>query len=161
MRQHRFDIPETQMISSADSYLESALHLEEAWHQKPNIFRSACVLAALSVEIYLKSFIAEDKSRLVDVINGVQIYGGGVGTKRIHGLTQLFDAIPKGWQDKILAQSHDQNPNVDLVATLNHYSDFFVEARYEHEPGAKGYLSDDILRLAEHVKGICHALAQS
>ncbi|MBH3343415.1 hypothetical protein I5O09_06630 [Pseudomonas parafulva] len=152
-------LPSVAVIESADSYLDSALILTRESRTNLELFRPACVLAALAIEIYLKAFTAKDQSVAIAEMNGITIYAGALGTAHGHPLTKIFNnKISADWRKEILDQSAAMNDGIDLLAGLAEYDEFFTNARYGHEADTVGVLRSDLIDLAVHIRDCCKAL---
>ncbi|UTL92001.1 hypothetical protein [Pseudomonas fluorescens] len=152
-------LPSVAVIESADSYLDSALILTRESRANLELFRPACVLAALAIEIYLKAFTAKDQSVVMAEMNGVTMYAGALGTAHGHPLTKIFNnKISTDWRKQILDQSAALNDGIDLLAGLAEYDEFFTTGRYGHEADTIGVLRSDLIDLAVHIRKCCKAL---
>lgn len=92
----KLPLPSLEIIEEGRSYLKSALVIEQAGDT--NLWRSACVLAGFAMELFLKSFLARDDSKLADTINGINVYSGAVVSARGHELDKLFLKITPEWR---------------------------------------------------------------
>mgnify|MGYP003582372501 CR=1 FL=1 len=151
-------LPSVAVIESADGYLDSALILTQESRTNLELFRPACVLAALAIEIYLKAFTAKDQSVAITEMNGTTIYGVALGTAHGHPLTKIFNTISADWRKEILDQSAAMNDGVNLLAGLAEYDKFFTTGRYGHEADTVGVLRSDLIDLAVHMRDCCKAL---
>lgn len=127
-------IPNVKVWLLGKEYLEAAESLEEEiklW--------SAAILAALSIEIFLKSFLAkEDKY-------------GFPSTSRGHPLVDLFAKISAADQADVLSASNEFNPLVDLNNSFQKFNDIFVSARYRYEEESIKSVGNDIVHFARHL----------
>lgn len=150
-------LPSLEIIEEGRAYLRSALVIEQAGDT--NLWRPACVLAGLAMELFLKSFLAKDDSKLADTINGIDIYSGAVKSARGHFLdTQLFQKITPEWRQAILDTSERLSPGYPLQQKLTEYSGYFFNGRYGYEANAIGVIRMEVLDAAEHLEKVCSEL---
>lgn len=109
----------------------------------------AAVLVALSIEIFLKSFLARDDPN------------GYTRAQRGHTLSDLFSKIPDLYQDEIIQFSRNIDPKHDLVSSLTKFNDIFTNARYRYEEGAVQSVGNDIVIFARHLCDVVFELGKS
>lgn len=149
-------LPSLEVIRTGRSYLNAALLLEQS--NNADLFRPMCVLTGLAIEVFLKSFLATDDSKLISEINGIEMYSGAVASKRGHFLDELFDKIDPSWRQAILDTSERLYPGYPLEQKLKDYAGYFFQARYDYEAGSIGVLRSEVLDVAEHMERICTEL---
>lgn len=127
-------IPNTQVWLLGREYLEAAeilLDYNRLW--------PAALLAALALEIFLKSFLA------------ARDHKGNSKTDRGHSLTELFGRISTEDQKDILNCSKEFDASVDFVSCLGKFDNTFFAARYRYEAQAARSVGSDIIYFARHV----------
>lgn len=150
-------LPSLEIIEEGRAYLKSALVIEQAGDTK--LWRPACVLAGFSMELFLKSFLAKDNSKLADTINGIDIYSGAVKSARGHFLdTDIFQKITPEWRQAILDTSERLSPGYPLEQKLSEYSGYFFNGRYGYEANAIDVIRMEVLDAAEHLEKVCSKL---
>ncbi|MFG0671112.1 hypothetical protein ACF8E6_11250 [Pseudomonas sp. xss_1] len=152
-------LPSWEIIEEGRSYLKAAVLIVE--HGDVGQWRPACVLAGFSMELFLKSFLAKDDSKPLDIAfpNGLQMYQGGVSASRGHELDKLFDKIPANYQKLILEASQELEPLLPLKQKLKEFAGYFFDGRYGYETNAIGVLRMDVLEVAGHLERVCIAVA--
>ena len=132
MRLH--PIPNTQVWLQGREYIEAAEILLDY-----NRLQPAVILASLSVEIFLKSFLAKrtEKGR------STTAYG--------HSLTDLFRDIASHDANELLLCSMELEPATKLEQQLLKFDRIFIEARYRYEPDAPYSIGSDIVYFARHI----------
>ncbi len=149
-------LPSLEVIEAGRSYLKSALVLEQTGDT--NLWRPACVLAGLAMELFIKSFLAEDDSKLATTMNGIDIYSGAVKSARGHYLDELFQKITPEWRQAILDTSERLSPGYPLEQKLVEYSGYFFHGRYGYEAKAIGVIRMEVLDAAQHLERVCTEL---
>ncbi|NWC59524.1 hypothetical protein [Pseudomonas veronii] len=149
-------LPSLEVIEEGRSYLKSALVLEQTGGT--NLWRPACVLAGFAMELFIKSFLAEDDSELADTVNGIDIYSGAVKSARGHYLDELFQKITPEWRQAILDTSERLSPGYPLEQKLAEFSGYFFNARYGYEAASIGIMRMEVLDVAEHLERVCTEL---
>ncbi|MGZ0715706.1 hypothetical protein [Pseudomonas palleroniana] len=150
-------LPSLEIIEEGRAYLKSALVIVQA--EDTNLWRPACVLAGFAMELFLKSFLAKDNSKLVDTINGIDIYSGAVKSARGHFLdTDLFQKIKPEWRQAILDTSERLLPGYPLEQKLVEFSGYFFKGRYGYEADAIGVIRMEVLDAAAHLERVCSEL---
>lgn len=131
-------IPNAQVWILGREYLEAAENLVEDVKLWP-----AAVLAALSIEIFLKSFLAQEDKY------------GYPSTERGHPLVDLFSKIDSVDQAEIIRFSKQIDSAYDIYASLEKFNDIFTDARYRYERTAVKSVGNDIVIFARH---LCDAI---
>ncbi|MHB1370839.1 MAG: hypothetical protein ACYC58_05150 [Pseudomonadaceae bacterium] len=98
----KLPIPSLEIINTGRTYLKSALLLEESGEF--DVLRPTCVLAGLSIELFIKSFLATDNSQPIETFKN-KTYSGAIKSERGHALNKLFNLLGAGWRRAILAES--------------------------------------------------------
>ena len=127
-------IPNTKVWILGKDYLEAAESLVEEMKLWP-----AAVLAALAIEIFLKSFLAEEDQ------------DGYPSTQRGHTLTNLFSSISLDDQNEIINFSRENDSTHDMHTSLSKFDDVFIAARYRYEKEARKHVGNDIVIFARHL----------
>jgi HEPN domain-containing protein len=134
-------IPNTKVWILGREYLEAAESLVEETKLWP-----AAVLAALSVEIFLKSFLVVQEDE-----------HGYPSTQRGHPLTDLFSKIDAADQTEIIRCSSQLDSTYNVRASLAEFNDIFTAARYQYEKEAVKSVRNDIVIFARH---LCDAILE-
>lgn len=132
------EIPNDQVAGSARQFRESAdfLYVHRSEH---NCVSPLLVVAALGIELFLKSLNSKWVYHEDDVLPGLGIYRvTSAPLKKGHPLLALFDAIERPFREG-LEQAYAATPVVVGKATIREalaaYDDLFVTARYPFEDG--------------------------
>ncbi|TWH77556.1 hypothetical protein LX59_00474 [Azomonas agilis] len=133
-------IPNAKVWILGREYLEAAESLVKEMKLWP-----AAVLAALSIEIFLKSFLAQEDKH------------GYPSTQRGHPLTDLFSKIDVADQAEIIRFSSQIDSTYDVRASLAKFNDIFTVARYRYEREAVKSVGNDIVIFACH---LCDAILE-
>lgn len=149
-------LPSLEIIEEGRAYLKSAVVIEQAGDT--NLWRPACVLAGFAMELFIKSFLAKDDSKLADTINGIDIYSGAVSSAYGHYLDKLFLKLTPEWRQAILDTSERLSPGYPLKQKLAEYSGYFFKGRYGYEADAIGVIRMEVLDAAEHLERVCSEL---
>lgn len=136
-------LPDIRVWRTANEYQEAASLCDE--HEK---YWAAAVLAALAIEIYLKSFLSKEVE-MASLGGGMQIFKE---TEQGHNLEGLFGKISQPMKALMIRESHLLNSKLDLEKSLTDNKNIFVLARYPHEQGGANSVSNSIVRLAEHMR---------
>lgn len=140
----RKKIPNAQVWILGEEYLKAAESLVKDIKIWP-----AAVLAALSIEIFLKSFLAEEDQH------------GYPSTQHGHPLTVLFSKIDAADQAEIIRFSSQIDSTYDVRASLEKFNDIFTAARYRYEKEAVKSVGNDIVIFARHLCDAVYALGKS
>lgn len=152
-------LPSWEVIEEGRSYLQAASLIVK--HGDVGQWRPACVLAGFSIELFLKSFLAKDDSKPLDIKfpNGLTMYQGGVKSARGHELDDLFKKIPIGYKNIILEASKEISPDFEFEQELQKFSGYFFDGRYGYENKAIGVLDMYVLEVAKHLEQVCIQVA--
>jgi HEPN domain-containing protein len=129
--------PNMRVWSQGRDYVEAAEILLNY-----NRLQPAVVMAALALEIFVKSFMATRHRT------------GHATTKKGHDLSNMFKIIDAETQAEIIACSIEIEPSIDFLLELKKHDDAFVSIRYGHEPTegtARISYGSDILYFARHI----------
>ena len=130
----RQQIPNVRVWEQGRSYVEASEILLDYNRTQP-----AAVLAALALEIFIKSFLAKRHET------------GHATTDHGHDLSTLFKRIESQTQSKLLGCSREIDSSINFVSELTKHDDVFVSARYWYEPTAPNSIGSDIVYFARHV----------
>lgn len=153
------------VVVVADRYLDSAKVLMDIPKRQVLV---AFVLAALSVEIYLKSFLVKRQRTTSEIFPfpdhvGQMItshYENVVPAGMKHQLTQLFERIKSEGKAEILLQKLDI-PESEFVDLLSTYEDYFVKIRYQYEENSRRRADSGVIELAEALKRTCYEIIEA
>lgn len=126
-------VPNKRVFSSANQYQDAAVVLSKT----DGCLWVAAINAALSIEIYLKSFLL-----IQDKVDG---YEGYKKVKKGHDLLKLYLEIDP--DDK--AALKEKLPNLDIESQLERYKNLFTHARYTFEPVNVDSVGTDIIHLSK------------
>lgn len=126
-------IPNAQVWILGREYVEAAEILVEELKLWP-----AAILAALSIEIFLKSFLAKEVKGYPITVHG-------------HRLTDLFSKIDVKDRTEILRQLNRIDSSYGTNESLNKFNDTFTSARYRYEKNAPKSVGNDIVIFARHL----------
>jgi hypothetical protein len=152
-------IPNYNVSTLADDYLKTAdLCVDHDLH-KP-----AIINAALSCELYLKSFSATPvhTEHATESPTPSFYY---IHTKTDYGhklIDDLYKKIPIELKRMIKKESYSINHDFDLEGQLKKYNDTFMTSRYSHELGSTmaAITNYDIVLLAKHLQSIVKKVAE-
>ncbi len=154
----RKTLPKENVVATADAFAKTG---ELLLAQRPSGFEwpyPFVVNTALSIELYLKSFLAED-----DLVpchaseDGVIVYMGFTKClSREHKLELIYEKIPEKIQALLEAEffaSELASSYSTLEEALTKFSNSFVDARYPYEKGNfKGYCITDLVNISKFLK---------
>lgn len=129
-------VPAPEVFSSGNQYQHAASVLSET----DGCLWVAAVNAALSIEIYLKSFLITDHQ--------VSGYEKHKKVKRGHDLVELYYQISP--EDKAALSA--KLPQLNLESKLERYKDVFKDARYMFEPVDVPSIGSEIILLSKALK---------
>jgi len=136
-------LPDIQVWRTANEYQEAASLCDENGKNW-----AGALLAALAVEIYLKSFLSEEIA--VEFLGEVsQIFKK---TEHEHDLEKLFNKIPQQIKEIMIKESNLLTPKIDLQQIIVKNKNVFTTARYCYEQNSIDCLSNEIVRLSEHMR---------
>ena len=143
-------IPDMRIWSIANEYQESSeiLVASKKW--------SACLLASLSLEIYLKSFLSQ---KVVIQDGDSAFFQVFRKTKRGHELITLFDMIEVEYQDKLIHGYSIINKEQTLKERLERYNNVFFNARYVYEQSPLTYMDSMIIEFAKELREVIQKIA--
>lgn len=127
-------IPNVRVWSQGREYVEAAEILLDY-----NRVHPAAVLAALAIEIFLKSFLA---TRLVT---------GHAKTQRGHEFKDLYESISSDLRTELVACSAEVDSAVIFDEQLKKHNRVFTDARYWYEPNGPSSFGSDTVHFARHV----------
>lgn len=154
----KIPLPSFEIIQTAQTYLDAALLLEQT-RTGPEALGPASMLAAFSMELFLKSFHAKDASIPIQKFGSVEIFCGALKSAHGHNLLKLYDSLPAEFLIAIDEASEELSPGYRLREKIEHYKDHFVGIRYDYEAGAIGVIRSELFDTAEHLGKICQKLA--
>ncbi|GIU40847.1 hypothetical protein TUM3794_19710 [Shewanella colwelliana] len=145
-------MPDVRVWRTANEYQESATILLESgkgW--------SAAILAALALEIYLKSFLSQE----VKIELEGDIFQTFKKTQRGHGLVDLFKRIPREFQDELLTEYSNLGYEHTLLERLERYNNLFFDARYFHEQNPITFVDNLVVKLAKDFRYLVANISKS
>lgn len=162
----RNSLPKIRVVRTADAFAKTGEILFDQTQQGTDLPYPFVVNVALSIELYLKSYLAED-----DLIpffehkDGSTTYQGF--TKCLtheHKLSTLYSQIPA----HIKAQIEAEFPGSDLSQrfqsfedALTKFSNSFIEARYPYERGGfKGGCISDLMNISSFLKDTIYKIGE-
>ena len=135
--------PNVAVWQTADEYLGAAEILLDY-----NRLRPAAILAALSLELCLKCFLAR------------RIAPWTATTSRGHSLVSLFNEISLDDRKALLQTSTTLDSSIDFEKNIERFDRHFENGRYLHEPDALNPIGSDITYFARHVHSAIHEIAK-
>lgn len=147
-------VPKMQVARLADSFLNSAKILIDNPPQDVGWVEPFLVNAALSLELYIKSYLAEDDSiPLFEFEDGGAIYQGFVKCRhKEHSLKKLYNLLDDSLREKFEAKFQSSSLAESFSSysdVLEKYSCVFIEGRCSYEiQGFKGGRISDVLHAA-------------
>jgi len=127
-------IPNVRVWSQGRDYVEAAEVLLDC-----NRIHPAAVVAALAIEIFLKSFSA------------TRLANGHAETEFGHNLEKLYRDISSELRAEILACSAELDSAVSFEEQIRKHNGVFTRARYWYEPTAPFSVGSDTVRFARHM----------
>ncbi|EOK5802033.1 hypothetical protein ACM6U2_004310, partial [Vibrio vulnificus] len=137
IKESAIQIPDKVVFCSANQYQDAAVVLSKT----KGCLWVAAINAALSIEIYLKSFLV-----IQDKVGG---YEKHKKVKRGHDLLELYLKIDEA--DK--AALKEKLPNLDIESKLERYKNLFTSARYTFEPVDVESVGSDVIHLSQAFRG--------
>lgn len=134
------EIPFQRIWLTGQDYLEASEILLNEVRILP-----AAILAALSIELYLKSFLAARDEKGYPKI-----------TLKNHHLLKLFDAIDPINKEKILQESKKIDSAVNFTKSLEKHNEVFIGARYFFEADSANSVGSDTVYFARHLSKIVY-----
>jgi HEPN domain-containing protein len=126
-------IPNMRVWTQGRDYVEAAEILLDYNRVQP-----AAVMAALALEIFVKSFLA------------TRLRTGHATTDKGHSLYDMFERIDLQTQAEIIACSNEIESSIDFLSELKKHDGVFVSARYWYEPTVCFSVGSDIVYFARH-----------
>jgi len=127
-------IPNARVWSQGREYVEAAEILLDY-----NRVHPAAVLAALAIEIFIKSFLA------------TRLPTGHASTKHGHGIFELYERIAPDIRADLIVCSSEIDSAVAFEVELKRHDGIFTTARYFYEPTAPGSIGSDTVYFARHL----------
>jgi len=125
--------PNVRVWDLGRSYVEAAEILLDY-----NRIQPAALIAALALEVFLKSFLAVRHST------------GHATTEYGHELVKLWEKIDVQTQAELLACSREIDASVAFGESISKFDRVFVSSRYWYEPSAALSAGSDIIYFARH-----------
>ncbi|OGA53051.1 MAG: hypothetical protein A3F74_24745 [Betaproteobacteria bacterium RIFCSPLOWO2_12_FULL_62_58] len=125
--------PNIRVWTQGRDYVEAAEILLDY-----NRIQPAAVMAALALEIFIKSFSA------------IRHRTGHATTDHGHGLSNMFKCIDSQTRAELLACSNEVDSSIDFLSELKKHDGVFVSVRYWYEPAAPLSVGSDIIHFARH-----------
>ncbi|BDF94056.1 hypothetical protein [Pseudoalteromonas sp. KAN5] len=129
-------IPELVVFSSGNQYQKAASVLSTI----EGCLWVAAINAALSIEIYLKSFLVTDHQ-----VDGYKMHKKVI---RGHNLAELYSLIDQVDKDAL----KERLPHIDLESKLELYKDIFTNARYMFEPVNVPSIGSGVVSLSKELQ---------
>ena len=129
-------IPEPVVFFSGNQYQDAASVLSAT----KSCGWVAAINAALSIEIYMKSFLVTKHQ-----VNGYKMHKK---VRRGHNLADLYSLIKQADKDAL----KDKLPHIDLEAKLELYKDLFTKARYTFEPTNVPAIGSGVVSLSKELR---------
>lgn len=123
---------------------------------KNNLQWAAAINAALSIEIYLKSFLTKYVSGSANNSAWAIDYPE---SERGHDLVKLYNNISQNHKELIFQKSIIIDPSIEFETLLFEYKDYFFYGRYFYEYGAMKKLNSDVVMFSSHVKKVVALVA--
>ena len=137
-------IPNVRVLLQGQAYVEAAEILLDYNRVQP-----AAVMAALAIEVFMKSFLAENN------------LAGRAISKRGHDISSLFEQIKPEIRSALLDCSNELDQSINFVDELRKHDRVFMSARYFYEPDAVASVGSDIVYIARHISECVHLLAKT
>jgi|GEM_PF-6314414 len=147
-----FQLPDIKVWNVANDYQISASLLNEKSLEKGSALGYGWVAginAAIALEIYLKSFLSQEKLTPVGVGG---IYQQNSDVTFGHNLPKLYQKIDPSLKSELKASFAKLYPKRDLEISLDRYKEDFVDGRYRFEVGSRGRYDNDIVHFAEEMR---------
>jgi len=132
--------PNIAVWNSANEYIESAEILLDH-----NRLHSAVILAAIAVEVLLKTFLAK------------RVEPWRAETERGHSYVTLFKALSANDREDLSVYFNRQDYLLSLEDGLCQFSGLFVELRYPYERTAPHRYGSDVIYFA---RALCDAVCE-
>jgi hypothetical protein len=149
-----FQLPDIKVWNVANDYQISASLLNEKSLEKgsaPGYGWVAGINAAIALEIYLKSFLSQEKLTPVGVGG---IYQQNSDVTFGHSLPKLYQKIDPSFKSELKSSFAKLYPKRDLEISLDRYKEDFVDGRYRFEVGSRARYDNDIVYFAEQMRWV-------
>ena len=157
-------LPDLKVWSLGNEFQAAAslLNEESIKDKEKNIAWVAAVNASFAIELYLKSFLAkrEETGTGIKIDGGFEIMQYNSASDRGHDLLTLYNKIDPKYQGYIDAVFQELFPDTDYIKEIERYKDYFMGARYRHEKGAVGYVTNEVVYFAEKLKDVVYDVAK-
>jgi hypothetical protein len=154
----RRQIPDRQVVGAADQYEEACRLLPQS--PGSGVVLPLMNLAAVSIELYLKSLSAERIYRAHPTMSDVSVVAACASVAG-HLLKPLFEAISDDVRTKLI-EAYNAKPrfNEDFLVALERLDGAFSVSRYPFEPdmNVSRYDSQSLVCMAEFLREFVHAL---
>lgn len=159
-------LPKVSVVRTADAFARTGEILLDMRPEGIDWPYPFVVNVALSIELYLKSYLAEDD--LVPYLihdNGITTYQGFTKClEREHKFDRLYLKIPAWIKSQIEAEflsSHLSEHFPSFEKALEKFANSFVEARYPYEKGGfKGGCISDLMNISTFLKETIYKLGE-
>lgn len=162
----RNSLPKMSVVRTADAFAKTGELLLNQMPEEVDWLYPFVVNTALSIELYLKSYISEDD--LIPILthaDGSTTYQGF--TKCLtheHKLDKLYSKIPHHIKVKIEAEfphSFLKEKFQSFEDALGKFSSTFVEARYPYERnGFKGGCISDLMEISNFIRKAIYKIGE-
>lgn len=136
-------LPDLNVWETGNQYQDAA-----ALCHKHHLGWPAAINAALSIEIYLKSFLAHQ----ILVSDGISKQGFS-DTDRGHDLHELYQKISPDLRQLMESKYKDLAGN-DLHQNIYKYKDIFLHARYHHESKSIQVVNSEIVHFSADMRAL-------
>ena len=137
-------IPNTSVWLQGREYVEAAEVLLDY-----NRLPSAAILAALAIEVFLKSFLAtKDENGMSKTVSG-------------HALVSLYEKFEERDDLDLTESMRLVNPEVDILEKLQKFDGTFTKFRYRYEPNGLYSVGSDIIYFARNLCDAIFALGKA
>lgn len=148
----------------ADRYLESARILLKPSNKQT---LPSFVLAALAVEIYLKSLLLKSEKKLICKMDLPDDEGSVYSYEYIisnriwkHKYSELYQILKESNYHTLLLNTLGISEE-DLTKQFNEFENYFTGLRYHYEDKALQSANSGILELAESLKNACYKIMEA
>lgn len=118
----------------------------------------AGINAAIALEIYLKSFLSNEK---LSKVGTGEIYRQSSKVTFGHKLPDLYEKIDSNLQSELVAAFSNLFPDRNLFHCIEKYKEDFIDGRYRFEEGARWCYDNDIVYFAEEMRAAVWAVVES
>ena len=162
----RNSLPKIHVVTTADAFAKTGEILLDQRPEGTDWPYPFVVNVALSIELYLKSYLAEDDliPFLVHEDGSITYQGFTKSLTREHNLRKLYSQIPAHIKAQIEAEfpgSHLSQSFPSFEDALNKFSNSFIEARYPYERGGfKGGCISDLMNISSFLKEAIYKIGE-